>query len=81
MKLSSFAAGDTVLITAVAVKQPLANRLYALGVRTGSRVRILRRAPFGGGLMLEADGVRLAVRLSLADQISALPAKGEEDTP
>ena len=31
--------------------------------------------------MLEADGVRLAVRLSLADQISALPAKGEEDTP
>lgn len=69
------------MITAVAVKQPLANRLYALGVHAGSRVRILRRAPFGGGLMLEADGVRLAVRLSLADQISALPAKGEEDTP
>lgn len=69
------------MITAVAVKQPLANRLHALGVCAGSRVRVLRRAPFGGGLMLEADGVRLAVRLSLADQISALPAKGEEDAP
>ena len=46
------------MITAVAVKQPLANRLYALGVRAGSRVRILRRAPFGGGLMLR-NGYRL----------------------
>lgn len=42
-----------------------------LNIAAGRRVRLLRRAPFGGGLMLDAEGVRLAVRPTLAQTIEA----------
>ena len=47
----------------------LQGRLRALNVSTGKRVRALRLAPFGGGIMLDAEGVRLALRMSLAKKI------------
>lgn len=49
-----------------------------LNVFAGARVRMLRLAPFGGGFMLEAGGVRLAVRRSVAEAIDVEPC-GESD--
>jgi ferrous iron transport protein A len=40
-----------------------------MGIHPGDRVRVLRRAPFGGPLMIEARGTRVAVSKQLAQKI------------
>jgi ferrous iron transport protein A len=40
-----------------------------IGIQPGDRVRILRRAPFGGPLMIDNQGTRVAVGKQLAEQI------------
>ena len=40
-----------------------------MGIQPGDRVRILRRAPFGGPLMIDSQGTRVAVGKQLAEQI------------
>lgn len=71
MKLDKAECGKTYRILSVNVPPALAERLRMLNVAAGRRVRLLRRAPFGGGLMLDAEGVRLAVRPSLAQAVEA----------
>ena len=44
------------------------NRLFMLNVYVGAQVTLVRRAPFGGGVMLEAGGVRLAADKKLAEK-------------
>jgi ferrous iron transport protein A len=40
-----------------------------MGIQPGDRVRILRRAPFGGPLMIENQGAKVAVGKQLAEKI------------
>ena len=70
MKLSELSAGDTAVITAVSADELLRARLASLNVAAGKEVRVLRIAPFGGGMLIEADGVRLALRRSLAQTVA-----------
>lgn len=65
--------GKSGVVLAVHTRAPLAARLKMLNVYAGGRVRMLRRAPFGGGFMLDAGGVRLALRVSVAEEIDVLP--------
>jgi len=46
-----------------------------LGIQPGDRVRILRRAPFGGPLMIDNHGSQVAVGKQLAEkiQVEVLP--------
>ncbi|HIY78759.1 MAG TPA: ferrous iron transport protein A [Candidatus Borkfalkia excrementavium] len=76
MKLSELKAGESAVVQKTCLPEPLAERLAALNVRRESRVRLLRRAPFGGGYMLEAGGVRLALRKNLADKIDVEREEG-----
>ena len=69
MKLSELAAGETAEIVSVQCEAPLAERLKTLNVCAGKTVKVLRLAPFGGGALLEAEGVRLALRRSLAARV------------
>lgn len=78
MKLSELSVGRCGVVTAVRTQKNLAARLQMLNVSAGARVRLLRLAPFGGGFMLEAGGVRLAVRRSVAEAIDVEPC-GEGD--
>lgn len=71
MKLDKAECGKTYRILSVNAPPALAERLRMLNIAAGRRVRLLRRAPFGGGLMLDAEGVRLAVRPTLAQTIEA----------
>lgn len=71
MKLDKAECGKTYRILSVNAPPALAERLRVLNIAAGRRVRLLRRAPFGGGLMLDAEGVRLAVRPTLAQTIEA----------
>ena len=43
--------------------------LNQMGIQPGDRVRILRRAPFGGPLMIDNQGTHVAVGKQLAEQI------------
>ncbi len=61
--------GQIAEIEKVEAAPPLQARLRALNVSPGKMVRALRKAPFGGGIMLDAEGVRLALRMSLAKKI------------
>ncbi len=69
MKLSELAVGQTAEILEVHAAPPLKERLKRLNIVCGGRVRALRRAPFGGGILLDAGGTRLALRDSLAATI------------
>ena len=40
-----------------------------LGIQPGDRVRVLRRAPFGGPLMIDNQGSQVAVGKQLAEKI------------
>jgi len=40
-----------------------------MGIQPGDRVRVLRRAPFGGPLMIDNRGTRVAVGKQLAEKI------------
>ena len=72
MKLSELAAGESAEILAVPPERPLAERLKMLNVAAGKQIKVLRFAPFGDGVMLEAEGVRLALRGSLAAKIAVI---------
>jgi ferrous iron transport protein A len=40
-----------------------------LGIQPGDRVKVLRRAPFGGPLMIDNQGSQVAVGKQLAEKI------------
>ncbi|MBK7935698.1 MAG: ferrous iron transport protein A [Lewinellaceae bacterium] len=48
---------------AIAVTDPaLAGKLTAMGVLPGTRIELVRPAPFGNAYYIKVDGVRLALR-------------------
>ncbi|MEY3367612.1 MAG: hypothetical protein RI973_767 [Bacteroidota bacterium] len=47
----------------------VAGKLLTMGVLPGSRVQIVRIAPFKGGYYLKIDGINLAVRQQEASSI------------
>ncbi len=46
-----------------------------MGIQTGDRVRVLRRAPFGGPVMVDNQGSQVAIGKQLAEkvQVEVLP--------
>jgi ferrous iron transport protein A len=40
-----------------------------IGIHTGDRIRVIRRAPFGGPLVIDNQGTRVAVSKQLAEKI------------
>jgi Fe2+ transport system protein FeoA len=40
-----------------------------MGIQPGDRVRVLRRAPFGGPLVIDNKGTRVAVSRQLAQKV------------
>ena len=66
---------------AVHLPPALAARLNMLNVRQGAQVRMLRTAPFSGGFMLDAGGVHIALRRSVAEQIDVVPLSVHEGAP
>ena len=78
MKLSELSARTSGIVLAVHLPPALAARLNMLNVRRGAHVRMLRAAPFRGGFMLDAGGVRIALRGSVAEQIEVALCSGGE---
>ena len=66
---------------AVHLPPALAARLNMLNVRAGAQVRMLRTAPFSGGFMLDAGGVHIALRRSVAERIEVVSLAAHEVAP
>lgn len=47
----------------------IASKLMAMGVLPGSKIEIIRIAPFGGGFYIKVDGHGLAIRKKEAEAI------------
>lgn len=62
-------------MTAVGGTAAIQRRLSEMGIRTGSRVKVLYRTT-GGGRVLSVDGARIAVDSRLAAAIHAEPDHG-----
>ncbi|MBM3258755.1 MAG: ferrous iron transport protein A [Candidatus Sericytochromatia bacterium] len=68
---SSLNLGDEVILTDVEGGDSRVRHLMELGFTRGTRVRLLARAPFGGPVVVEVRGARLAIRLSDAACLKA----------
>ncbi len=69
MNVSDLKEGESAHVTCVCAGKNIEGRLALLNVYAGAHVTLVRRAPFGGSLMLEAGGVRLAVHKGIAARI------------
>lgn len=81
MKLSELPVNRSGAVRAVHLPPALAARLNMLNVRPGAQVRMLRTAPFSGGFMLDAGGVHIALRRSVAERIEVVPLAAHEVAP
>jgi ferrous iron transport protein A len=67
--LADLPDGACAEVVGVAGDDVLAHRLIAAGLWAGTRVEVLRRAPFGGPLELALRGFRLALRRTEARRV------------
>lgn len=67
--LDRFGPGESGRIARVGGEPPIVRRLMELGLVPGTRVRVVRRAPFGDPIELEVRGVHLSLRRSEAKRI------------
>lgn len=73
LTLERLASGESASVTAINVDGELKKRLFALGLKEGSHVRVLRYAKFGGPLHLRVGTSELILRLKEASCICITP--------
>lgn len=69
MTLAEAPTRQELTIVDVAIRSAERRRLTELGLRRGSQVEVLRRAPLGGPLALRSAGGRFALRVEDAHQV------------
>lgn len=62
MTLEQLAAGQCARIAQVEGDEPLRTRMFALGLRNGREVAVIRRARLGGPLQIRVGSTDLIVR-------------------
>jgi Fe2+ transport system protein FeoA len=77
MTLEQVAVGASVVVSGVGGARAFRRRLMELGIIPGTRVTVLRVAPFGDPLELSARGCNLSIRAAEARevQVATLPAE------
>lgn len=70
MKLSELKQGQTATVLAIeGLSGEVRKKLMVMGILPNTSVRLVRRAPMGDPLQIEARGVSLAVREKIAQAI------------
>lgn len=59
--LGKVGVGDTGFVSHF-TNDRIAGKLMAMGILPGSAIKVIRRAPFGGGCYIKADNILLALR-------------------
>ncbi|HVZ33435.1 MAG TPA: FeoA family protein, partial [Polyangiaceae bacterium] len=69
LTLEQVVPGSSVLVERVGGARSFRRRLMELGIIPGTRVEVLRVAPFGDPLELSARGCNLSIRASEAHEV------------
>ena len=69
LTLDQARTNSTLKITSIAGGWGVRQNLNEIGLHVGDSIRILRKAPFGGPLMIANHGTRVAVGRRLAEKI------------
>lgn len=78
MTLEQVAPGISVVVEKVGGARSFRRRLMELGVIPGTRVEVLRVAPFGDPLELSARGCNLSIRRAEARQVEVGSVRSEQ---
>ncbi len=70
LPLSRLAPGQCAVVKALDGSSPIDRRLFDLGFRPGTRLRVIRRAPLGDPTTYELRGSRFCLRRSEAERIA-----------
>jgi Fe2+ transport system protein FeoA len=81
MTLEQVAVGGSVVVENVGGARSFRRRLMELGIIPGTRVQVLRIAPFGDPLELCARGCHLSIRAADARQVAVEWARSERTAP
>ncbi|MGH7335995.1 MAG: FeoA family protein [Myxococcota bacterium] len=73
LPLSRLAPGQCAEVMSVDGSSAIGRRLFALGFRPGTRLRVIRRAPLGDPTTYELRGSRFCLRRAEAEQIAVAP--------
>lgn len=72
-------AGEYARVERVGTDELTGERLRMLNVDVGAKIRLLKNSFFGRTYLIEADGVRLGVRRSVAEKILVERLEEERD--
>jgi ferrous iron transport protein A len=75
MTLSELPRGSAAKVLSVRGDRVVTTRLMELGLLPGTKVRMVRAAPFGDPLVVEVRGAELSLRASEADLIGVEPPR------
>ena len=78
MQFGDLKVGDSAVILNVGGEGQLRKRLLDLGVTKGTKVTMVRIAPFGDPIEIQLRGYRLTLRKSEAAIVEIGPAEGIE---
>ena len=76
--LDCLRAGESAKIAEIAAPDDVRERLKMLNVRPGAEVTLVKAVFFRSTFLLNAGGVRLGLRKSLAEKISVIRPEGEK---
>jgi Fe2+ transport system protein FeoA len=69
MRLSECTVGKKATVIDLMVNETYKKRILDLGMLQGTEVQIVRKAPFGGPLVLQLRGYQISIRVEEAKQI------------
>ena len=81
LTLDQVVPGTAVVVEKVGGARSFRRRLMELGIIPGTRVEVLRVAPFGDPLELTARGCNLSIRASEAQQVEVERADARHSVP
>jgi ferrous iron transport protein A len=81
LTLDQVVPGTAVVVEKVGGARSFRRRLMELGIIPGTRVEVLRVAPFGDPLELTARGCNLSIRASEAQQVEVERSDARQSAP
>ena len=72
-RLCALRSGKAGTVRPIKKSDGTGHRLCELGLTPGTHIRMLRRAPFGGPVLIKVRGYRLAVRHGYAASVLVKP--------
>ena len=72
MTLADLAVGNTATIKHIEFEKSFCSRCFAMGVRLGAVVTVIRKSPFNGPIQIRIGCTDLSLRKNLAKHIKVL---------